>query len=1208
MKRILVLVLVLCMLASITPLSARAEEMATFSVGESKMIALDYPTMEPDALTNVEISKAGECVYLCFTPEYTESYTFYSLADDDTYGYLYDNEMNQLASNDDGGEDSNFSVTYTLEAGRTYVYAAKFYNSSTTGSFDVMLKANHEGEGDIVTPSTCSEDGVMGHICSACGQYYTSVIPAAHTWDEGQVTQEPTCTEDGILLYTCTVCAETYTESIDGDHSFADGVCAVCGIDRRMYADGDYTAEITKGGAEAYFWFTPEYTDSYSLSAPEYASGNWLGEIRLYDSNMNCLLNDNNSPGEGLSVTYKLEAGKTYIWGISFYHSNTTGTVTVTLQTNHRPSSNTVITPATCTEDGLMSCICEVCSRVYTEVSPAAHRPQNGVCIDCGHVMDVLGSGSCGENVSWILDETGTITISGIGAMTDYESGSDVPWESLRDNITSVVVADGVTNVGDYAFYYCTQITSAFIGDDVTEIGDAAFCSCGKLVDLAIGQNVERIGSSAFSDCVMLYDVQLPDSLLGLASCAFMACSSIEQIELPDSLVYISGEAFWGCKGLTSIVIPDSVTSVGKDAFYGCTRMESITLPDSITYLGEFVFSSCSRLTSIKIPNSMSSIPYGMFWNCTSLADVTIPDSVIQIGQAAFSDCISLEEIVIPNSVTSIGYESFYNCSALRSITIPASITNIADYAFSRCTNLGRIIFTGDVPSIGDSSLYLVTATCYYPASNITWTEDVMQNYGGTITWAPYKVYAVLPDSETTVTTGKNENAAIHVDGALSDFVAVYVDGEEVDAANYTLTEGSTIVTFSAEYLESLSVGKHSVAIEFTDGYADVEITVSEPSPCDDGHTEELIPGKAPTCTETGLTEGKKCSVCGEIITAQQTIPASGHDFEDGNCTVCGEADPDYVEPEKPTDPEEPTDPVIPDDPALSGVIRIAGDDRIETSLMLADQLKEVQGVEKFDAVVVASALNFPDALTGSYLAAEKNAPILLTYPAAHAKIRAYIQENLKPGGMVYILGGEGAVSADFANGLDGFHIKRLAGSDRFGTNLAIMEEAGVSADQPVLIATAVNFADSLSASAAGLPMVLVYGSLREDQKEFLATTSRNFIIIGGEAAVSKSMENELAAIGSVTRVAGSSRYETSVLVAERFVQNPDAVILAYARNFPDGLCGGPLAYALGAPLILTDNSGYSTADTYVSGISAGIVVGGAGLISDETANQIFDK
>ena len=78
-------------------------------------------------------------------------------------------------------------------------------------------------------------------------------------------------------------------------------------------------------------------------------------------------------------------------------------------------------------------------------------------------------------------------------------------------------------------------------------------------------------------------------------------------------------------------------------------------------------------------------------------------------------------------------------------------------------------------------------------------------------------------------------------------------------------------------------------------------------------------------------------------------------------------------------------------------------------------------------------------------------------------------------------------------------------------------------------------------------------------------------------------------------------------MVAQKFVQNPDDVVLAYARNFPDGLCGGPLAYALGAPLILTDNYDPSEADKYVDGISAGIVVGGSGLISDDSVRTIFD-
>ena len=292
-------------------------------------------------------------------------------------------------------------------------------------------------------------------------------------------------------------------------------------------------------------------------------------------------------------------------------------------------------------------------------------------------------------------------------------------------------------------------------------------------------------------------------------------------------------------------------------------------------------------------------------------------------------------------------------------------------------------------------------------------------------------------------------------------------------------------------------------------------------------------------------------------------------------------------------------------------VTRIAGADRIGTSLGLADQLKKTLGVAQFDTVIVASALNFPDALTGSYLAAVKSAPILLTYEAANARIREYIEANLADDGTVYILGGSTAVSAGFEDSvkaLDRFNVIRLAGSDRFGTNLAIMEEAGGYSDQPILIATALDFADSLSASAAGLPMVLVYGSLRADQKEFLAKTSGEFIIVGGEAAVSAKLEAELKAIGSVKRLAGAGRYQTSVLVAQEFFGDaPGCAVLAYARNFPDGLCAGPLANALHAPLILTDNYDPSAADFYVKGVSTGFVIGGSGLISDIATRAIFD-
>lgn len=299
--------------------------------------------------------------------------------------------------------------------------------------------------------------------------------------------------------------------------------------------------------------------------------------------------------------------------------------------------------------------------------------------------------------------------------------------------------------------------------------------------------------------------------------------------------------------------------------------------------------------------------------------------------------------------------------------------------------------------------------------------------------------------------------------------------------------------------------------------------------------------------------------------------------------------------------------------PISGNVKRIAGDDRIATSLGIATQLKDTLNVEKFETVVVASALNFPDALTGSYLAAKESAPILLTYEAANAKVQTYIENNLKEGGTVYILGGSTAVSTGFEDDLSakGINVVRLAGSDRFGTNLAILQKAGITSGQEVLICTATGFADSLSASAAGLPILLVHNSLRADQKDYLTSifgAEGNYTIIGGEAAVSADIEQELAAMGTVKRLGGSSRYETSVLVAENFFgTTPGGAVLAYARNFPDGLCAGPLAYAMNAPLILTDNYDPREADEYVVGTNRGFVVGGPGLISDVATRAIFD-
>ena len=183
----------------------------------------------------------------------------------------------------------------------------------------------------------------------------------------------------------------------------------------------------------------------------------------------------------------------------------------------------------------------------------------------------------------------------------------------------------------------------------------------------------------------------------------------------------------------------------------------------------------------------------------------------------------------------------------------------------------------------------------------------------------------------------------------------------------------------------------------------------------------------------------------------------------------------------------------------------------------------------------------------------------------------------------------------------------RLKGANRYDTNLAILREAGVNTACDVLIATGKNYADSLSASATGLPMLLVGDKLTEAQQNFLWSTSRRFVIIGGTGAVSQAVEAELSAIGEVVRIKGSDRYATSVEIAKRYFDTPMTAVLAYAQGFPDGLCGGPLAITMGAPLVLTSNDNFAIADDYIRDIYVGAVTGGTGRISDDTVRQIFD-
>ncbi|MCR4840969.1 MAG: cell wall-binding repeat-containing protein [Lachnospiraceae bacterium] len=291
-----------------------------------------------------------------------------------------------------------------------------------------------------------------------------------------------------------------------------------------------------------------------------------------------------------------------------------------------------------------------------------------------------------------------------------------------------------------------------------------------------------------------------------------------------------------------------------------------------------------------------------------------------------------------------------------------------------------------------------------------------------------------------------------------------------------------------------------------------------------------------------------------------------------------------------------------------SRIERVYGIDRFETSMYIADCMKK----DKFSTIVVACGTNYADALSGSYLAYLENAPILLTANNGEVlgKTLMYISDNLKEDGKVYILGGKGVVPESLENSLVGFGIntERLAGADRYETNLKILQEIGLEYSDKLLVCTGREFADSLSASAVPAPILLVPSRLTDAQKAYLdfVDVPEDIFVIGGEGAVTNYVEEALDDYGNVERVFGMNRFETSVEIAERFFGDVPAVAFAYSQNFPDGLAAGPFAASHGCPLILTTNSEkwLNVAEDYLHRLYyqnfTHFVFGGPTLITDE--------
>ncbi len=335
---------------------------------------------------------------------------------------------------------------------------------------------------------------------------------------------------------------------------------------------------------------------------------------------------------------------------------------------------------------------------------------------------NIVASGTCGENLTWTLDNEGTLIISGTGRMTNYSSSSS-PWYNNTD-IKKVIIQDGVTSIGNSAFYGCSSLTEITIPEGVTYIGQYAFSGCSSLTEITIPEGVTSISSGAFYGCSSLTEITIPEGVTSIGDLAFSGCNSLTEITIPEGVTSIGWYTFCNCRSLTEITIPEGVTSIGDHAFYGCSSLTKITIPEGVTSFGDYAFRDCSSLTKITIPEGVPSVGEYMFYGCSSLTKITLSEGVTFIGDYAFGSCSSLAEITIPESVTSIGSSAFNGCSSLTEINIPEGVTSIGSSAFSSCISLSEITILNPTCEIYDE-----TYTIYYGTTIYGYTGSTAEAY-----------------------------------------------------------------------------------------------------------------------------------------------------------------------------------------------------------------------------------------------------------------------------------------------------------------------------------------------------------------------------------------------------------------------------------------------------------------------------------------------